>query len=163
MPKHLILIGMPGAGKSTIGRLVAEGLGRPFADADTVIEQIAGRTIPEIFEAEGEAGFRDRETEALTTLCRYHAHVIATGGGCVTRPENHGILRQNSVIVYIERPLGELALTGRPLSKAGELAAIYQARLPLYLQLADFTVQNDADPETVAARILEGIHEAIGH
>jgi len=164
MQKNLIFIGMPGAGKSTIGRLVAKGLDRPFADVDTVIEQVAGCTVPEIFEAESEAGFRVRETDVLASLCRFHTHVIATGGGCVTQPENREILRQNSVIVYIERPISELSMTGRPLSNATEdLEAMYQARLPFYQQLADFTVQNSAAPETVAAHILEVIHEAIGH
>ncbi|MCL2843790.1 MAG: shikimate kinase [Oscillospiraceae bacterium] len=163
MSKNLILIGMPGAGKSTIGRLVAEGLGRPFADTDTAIEQAANLAIPEIFEAEGEVGFRVRETEILIELCQRNAFVIATGGGCVTRAENHQILRKNSVIVYIERPLVELSLEGRPLSHAGNLEAMYQARLPLYRQLADFTVQNNVAPEIVAAHILEVIHEAIGY
>jgi len=163
MPKNLILIGMPGAGKSTIGQLVAKRLNRPFIDADQAIAQSAGRTIPEIFEAEGEAGFRKRETAVLADLCRRSGLVIATGGGCVTRPENYPHLRQNSVIVLLERPLSDLPQTGRPLSQAGELAAMYQVRRPLYQQLADFTVENNAAPEIVAAQILEGIHEALSH
>jgi len=163
MPKNLILIGMPGAGKSAIGQLVAERLGRPFVDADKAIEQVAGRTVPEIFGAEGEVGFRKRETEMLAELCRRFGLVIATGGGCVTRSENHPYLRKNSVIVFLERPLSDLSQVDRPLSQTGDLETMYHIRLPLYQQLADFTVENNAAPETVAARILEVTHEAFSH
>ena len=97
--QNIVLIGMPGCGKTTLGKALAARLGRPFYDADTVLEQRAGRSIPEIFRCDGEAAFRALETQTLAELGKCSGAVIATGGGCVTRPENAPLLRQNGRVV----------------------------------------------------------------
>lgn len=94
--KNIVLVGMPGCGKSTVGKALAKRLSRPFFDADQEIVKRAGKSIPEIFQTEGEAGFRQIETEVLFDLCRQSGAVIATGGGAVTVPKNHDILRQTA-------------------------------------------------------------------
>ena len=91
---NLYLVGMMGTGKSAVGRPLAEALGYRFLDADQAIEAVAGRSIPELFAAEGEAGFRSLETQVLTGIANWHSLVVATGGGVVLRPENWGVMRQ---------------------------------------------------------------------
>jgi len=152
--ENIILIGMPGSGKSTHGRIIAEKLNRTFIDTDAEIEKSAGRTIPEIFADEGEAGFRARETAVLAEFGKQSSLVIATGGGCVTRPENFFHLRQNGVVVFTERAISELATEGRPLSQ-GDLHAMYEKRLPMYRRFADFSVTVDSNPGDVADKILK--------
>ena len=151
---NIVLVGMPGCGKTTIGRLLAEKLGHPFADADAAIKGEAGMSIPEIFAREGEDGFRIRESAVLERLGRQPGLVISTGGGCVTREENYFHLRQNGVIIFLQRGLDRLARKGRPLS-AGDLEAMYARRLPLYRRFADIQADNNAPPERVADRILQ--------
>ena len=150
---NIVLIGMPGCGKSTIGRILANRLGKTFVDADAILEQTAGMSIPEIFAQEGEAAFRKRETQTLRQLGKLSGQVIATGGGCVTREENHFYLRQNAIIVFIERAVHQLARGGRPLS-AGNLEEMYRHRRPLYRRFADFTVQNNSGVKACADQIL---------
>ncbi len=153
--ENLILIGMPGCGKTTVGRRLAQGLGRRFVDTDEEIEKEAGCTIPEVFTREGEMGFRARETKVLARLGREGGLVIATGGGCVTRPENLPLLRQNGTLIFLKRDLAKLEREGRPLSQGGDLAAMYRTRLPFYQTFADKTVVNEGDPQQVAERIQE--------
>ncbi len=155
--ENIILIGMPGCGKSTVGRLLAEKTNRRFVDADTVLVEDAAMTIPEIFANEGEAGFRARETKILTQLGALSGAVIATGGGCVTQPVNAPLLRQNGRIVWLERTLDALPTDGRPLSQASSLEAMYEARRPLYAQFADVSVSNSSTPENAAKAILEAL------
>jgi shikimate dehydrogenase len=107
--QNVILIGMPGSGKSTVGRLLAEKLGRPLLEADKELEKAAGMSIPVIFANEGEAGFRRRETRILSELGKQSGTVISTGGGCVTREENYPLLHQNGVIVWLRRGLNSPA------------------------------------------------------
>ncbi len=152
--ENLILIGMPGCGKSTLGRLVAEATGRTFYDVDEQIVDMAGMDIPEIFTHEGETGFRRRETSVLAQLGSQSGLVIATGGGCVTRQENYPLLHQNGRIIWLRRPLDQLPTDGRPLSQAGKLADMYQAREPLYRSFADFTVHNEQTPQNTLNAIL---------
>ncbi len=152
--ENLILIGMPGCGKSTLGRLLAEATGKTFYDADEQIVVTAGMEIPEIFAKEGETGFRQRETAVLAQLGSQSGLVIATGGGCVTRHENYPLLHQNGKILWLQRPLDQLPTDGRPLSQAGKLADMYQAREPLYRSFADFIVRNEQTPQDTLNAIL---------
>ena len=153
--QNIVLIGMPGCGKSRIGRLLAEKLGRPLLEADRELEKAAGFTIPAIFAAEGEAGFRARETAILTELGKQSGTVISTGGGCVTHAENYPLLHQNGTIVWLRRDLNCLAREGRPLSLNADLSAMYAVRAPLYERFADYIVDNDGAPEETISAILE--------
>ena len=138
--KNIILIGMPGCGKTTIGRVLADLLGRPFIDCDEQIIKTAGCSIPDIFEQRGEAGFRALETQITDRFAKESGLVIATGGGVVTRAANHDLLRQNAFIIHLERTLNELDITGRPLSIKNNLEEMASVRMPMYQALADFTV-----------------------
>ena len=152
--ENLILIGMPGCGKSTIGKILALKLGKQFVDADAAIEQRAGMSIPEIFAKYGEEEFRKLETSVLEELGQKSCLVIATGGGCVTKQVNYPLLHQNGTIFWIQRPISQLATGGRPLSKAGKLEEMFQSRKPLYESFADYTVFNDSAPENTVTQIL---------
>ena len=153
--ENIILIGMPGCGKSTVGKLLAQRLCRSFVDADSRIVDTAGMSIPEIFAHSGEEGFRQIETQVLSDLGMRSGLVIATGGGCVTRERNYPLLHQNGVCVWLTRDLAKLPTDGRPLSQKGKLEQMYQIRKPLYERFSDVTVHNDASPEECAAAILE--------
>ena len=154
--ENIVLIGMPGCGKSTVGKLLAQELNREFVDADAEIVKTAGMSIPEIFETQGEEGFRQIETQVLAKLGQKSCLVIATGGGCVTRSENYPHLHQNGTIYWLKRDITSLPTDGRPLSQAGMLEQMYQIRKPLYEQFADLTVENDSTPEDAVAKILKG-------
>ena len=154
---NIVLIGMPGCGKSTIGAVLAHLTGKKFADTDALIVQKAGKPIPEIFAAEGEAHFRALEHEVICEVGAGHGQIIATGGGVVTREENLYPLRQNATVVWLQRPLQDLPTDGRPLSQATRLADMYRVRRPLYRAFCDLEIPNDGTPDEVAARILEEI------
>lgn len=151
--QNIALIGMPGCGKTAVAKALAERTGREVFDADEEIERRTGRLIPEIFAESGEEGFRALETEVLADLGKRSGCILATGGGCVTRPENYSLLHQNSRIVWIERDISLLETEGRPLSQANDISQIYVVRKPLYERFADFSVVNDGTPETCAASI----------
>ena len=153
--QNIILIGMPGSGKSTVGALLAERLGRDYHEADRELEKAAGRSIPDIFAAEGEGGFRLRETAILSELGKLSGTVLSTGGGCVTRPENYPLLHQNGTILWLTRDLNKLAREGRPLSLNADLSAMYAAREPLYRRFADFIIDNNDTPDKTVDAILE--------
>jgi shikimate dehydrogenase len=152
--ENIILIGMPGCGKSTIGKLLAEKTGKKFVDADALIVETAGCTIPDIFAAQGEAGFRTLETQVLAQVGKASGLVIATGGGCVTREENYPLLHQNGRIFCIERELDRLPTDGRPLSQTTKMEEMYRIRKPLCERFADCTVSNNGAPECAAEKIL---------
>ncbi len=157
--QNIILIGMPGCGKTTIGKLLAESTGKAFVDSDEQIVALAGKSIPEIFADDGEAVFRDWETTALAQLAKQSGLVIATGGGCVTRECNYGLLHQNGRIFWLQRDLNLLPVDGRPLSQANKLEVLYKIRKPMYEAFADHTVSNRNDPDSTVRqilRILEG-------
>ncbi len=141
-----------GAGKTTIGKQVAEQLGCDFFDSDRVIEQRTGVSIPLIFELEGEAGFRKRETEVLKDLCKNENFVLATGGGAVLREENRKLLRQNSLVVFLNASLDQLYERtsrdrNRPLLQTEnpreKLKMLLDERLGIYQNLADIIVKTD--------------------
>lgn len=152
--ENIVLIGMPGCGKSTIGKLIANTLNRTFTDADAEIEKLAGMTIPEIFATQGEAGFRKLETQVLSELGKQSSLVIATGGGCVTQLENYRHLHQNGKIFWIKRDISKLPTNGRPLSASGKLEEMYRIRKPLYNSFADCEVQNTSSCQAAADEII---------
>jgi shikimate dehydrogenase len=155
--QNIALIGMPGSGKSTVGRILAHAMGRPIVDIDERIVAAAGKGIPQIFAEEGEEKFRLLETRILGEEAKKSGMVLATGGGVVTRPENLDLLRQNSFIVYLKRELSELITDGRPLSRGVGVQALAEQRLPLYETWSDCAVQVEAKPEQTAARIQEAV------
>ena len=141
---NIVLIGMPGTGKSLIGKFLAELTGKTLQDTDAKIEEEAKMTIPEIFEKEGEAGFRDRESAICKNLGKERNLIIATGGGAILRPENVDALRQNGTLVHIIRSIDKLPTRGRPLSKNIEALKKMEAqRMPLYKAAADITFRNN--------------------
>lgn len=159
--QNIVLIGMPGCGKSTIGALLAEKTGRPFFDADERIVSLAGKSIPRIFEEDGEAVFRSWETKALEELGKQSGILLATGGGCVTQRRNYNLLAQNGRLFWLQRELSLLPKEGRPLSKTCDLTSMYEKRGPLYQSFADHIVDNSQQPEVTANRILKHWEECL--
>ena len=151
--RNVVLIGMPGCGKSAVGRELARRMGRPFADLDKLIEEQAGRTIPEIFAQEGEAAFRSLESQVVREAGRETGRVVSTGGGVVTRRENRAPLRQNGVIVHLTRDLSLLSKKGRPVSQGTDLGELWAQRAPLYRAFADITVENSGTIQETAGKI----------
>ena len=154
--ENLVLIGMPGCGKSTIGKQLAEQCRKTFVDADAEIEKTAGMSIPEIFQLEGETGFRARETKVLEELGKRSGLVIATGGGCVTREENYPLLHQNATIYWLQRDIYKLPTNGRPLSQTNSLEEMYAVRKPMYERFADKIISNNFTPNATIEAILKG-------
>lgn len=150
---NIVLVGMPGAGKTEIGKKLAAHTGRAFWDTDAVVEREAGMSIPSIFDLEGEAGFRAREEAAIAEASREGGRIIATGGGAPMFKDNRTLLKQNGHIVYIERALGLLPTNGRPLSK--NLTAMYEKRVPVYRSFADTVVENSGTVADAVAAILQ--------
>ena len=153
--ENIVLIGMPGAGKSTVGRILAQKTGKVFADIDEEIVKRAGKPIPAIFTEDGEAAFRDLEADVVRELAGTGGRVIAAGGGTVLREENVRRLKQNGRLVFLDRPLDHLLPSpDRPLGDTAEkLRRLYAKRYPIYLSAADDIVDASGDPEAVAERI----------
>ena len=158
--KNIVLIGMPGSGKSTLGRQLADILGRDFIDADPEIEKDAGKTIPELF-AVSEDCFRTRETATTKRLAKLQGKVLAMGGGVVLRQENIISLKENGIIVFLDRSpediIGDVNTETRPLLAAGRqrIYDLYAQRETLYRSAADMTVQNKGDLKEVLRQLLE--------
>jgi len=152
--QNIALIGMPGCGKSTIGKILAKELKRPLADIDKLIEAAAKKSTPQIFEEDGEETFRRLETRVLGEETAKSGIVIAAGGGIVTRPENLNLLRRNCLIIYLKRDLSELETSGRPLSQSVGIQALAKVRLPLYEAWSDYIIETEACPEQTAVKIL---------
>ena len=155
--RNVMLIGMPGSGKATVGAALAKSLGRRLVDVDERIVEMAGCSIPEIFAKDGEEGFRQIEHQALCEVSKESGLVIATGGGVVTRPENLDPMRQNSLIVWLLRDTALLPKDGRPLSQANSLTEMFKVREPLYRAAADCIADNNGSLEDTVKQILEAM------
>lgn len=147
----LILVGMMGSGKTTMGRALAKHLGKAFVDSDEEIQRRTGVTIPHIFDIEGEVGFRQRESAAIRDLVGRDNMVLATGGGAVLAEQNRAMLQQNGIVVYLKANVHDLWQRtrydrNRPLLQTADphakLTELFQQRDPLYLQVADIVIQS---------------------
>lgn len=144
--RNVVLVGMAGCGKSTIGRLLAERLGKTFVDLDSEIEKREKKIIPEIFAESGEEEFRKTESEIVAEFCLNSGQVIATGGGAVLDEKNVERMKSNGVIVFVKRDIEKLARDGRPLSKDLEtVKQLYKEREPIYERISDFEVENEGE------------------
>ncbi len=150
---NIVLVGMPGCGKSTIGRLLAGHHGRKFVDMDALIIEKAGKSIPEIFNENGEAGFRKIEAEVAEEVGKEKGLVIATGGGVIVTPENHDALRQNGTVIFINRDINVLPTEGRPLSMKKNISEMFEKRLPLYREICHYEIDGNGSIHEVEERI----------
>ena len=156
---NIVLIGMAGCGKSTIGKMLSERLNKDFIDTDEMIENAENKPIPEIIERFGEDFFRCAENLAVNIAGKEKSRIIATGGGVITRPENYMPLKQNGIIVFINRDADRLDTRGRPLSQLYGVKPLYEKRMPLYRQFADIEVDGNGTPEQVAELIIKEINK----
>lgn len=156
---NIVLIGMAGCGKSTIGKILSEKLNKDFMDTDEMIENAENKTIPEIIEKYGEEYFRYCENVAVNLAGREKSCVIATGGGVVTRPQNYLPLKQNGIIVFINRDAEKLPTKNRPLSQLHGVKELYEKRRHLYHQFAHIEVDGNGTVEDVAEKIIEEINK----
>jgi len=163
---NLILVGMMGSGKTTIGRTLAKHLDKIFVDSDEEVQQRTGVTIPHIFDVEGEAGFRLRESAAISELMKRDNMVLATGGGAILAEQNRDMLRQNGIVVYLRANVHDLWLRtrhdrNRPLLQTDDprakLTELFEQRDPLYQQAADIVVQSGK--QSVQALMLHLVDE----
>ena len=142
---NTVLIGMPGSGKTFLGKTMAQSRGKEFVDIDDIIEEREGMSIPEIFDQKGEGYFRKVETAILEETCKKTGLVIATGGGVVKKRGNRDIIRQNSVVIWVKRDLDKLAKDGRPLSLSTPLEQLYEERKDAYDSWSDYFINNNQE------------------
>ena len=163
--RNVALIGMPSSGKTTVGRALAEALGKRFVDLDEEIVKADGRSIPDIFAAEGEEGFRQKETAVIAQFAKEGRQLLSCGGGAVKKPENVRLLRQNGVVLFLDRPLDALTVGGgRPLSSSADaLRTMYAERRPLYLAAADAVVPNETTVADAVKASMEALDEIFDH
>ena len=152
---NIVFVGMPGCGKSTVGKILAASLGKGFVDTDMLVEQKAGKSIPDIFRDEGEVVFRALESGVIAAVGKQGGQVIATGGGAVLSRENVDNLRQNGIVVYLKRDIKELPVEGRPLSQKESLEAMLERRRAFYEAAADITVNVPAGPDETAIFVMK--------
>ncbi len=157
--ENIVLIGMPGCGKSTVGAILAQKLGRAFVDVDREVETEAGCSIPDIFAKGGETAFRSLETKVVARLGKKSGLILATGGGCVTRKENYSSLHQNGTIFWLQRDLAHLPTDGRPLSQMNGPEALYAVRRPMYEAFSDAVIDNSRTAEAAADQIIRYLEE----
>lgn len=166
IPNNIYFIGLMGAGKTTIGKILAKNLGKTFYDTDQVIEQRTGVKVSTIFELEGEEGFRKRETAAIEELCQLDNIVMATGGGAVLLPENRQALKQHGCVIYLRANVNDLWVRmrhdkHRPLLQnvdvRAKLEQLYHQRNPLYTETASLIIDTGSQP---VANILNQIDTA---
>ena len=163
LDRQIFLTGMPGSGKSSLGRRAARELGLPFTDVDQWIEEKAGMSVPEIFAKYGEAGFRRAETGALAALTRSRPGIISPGGGAAMNPVNRKIMRGWGSVILLDRPpeqiLSDIRTEERPLLRDNpqeKLMELYEERMPVYRMLADVTIRNDGE-YSAALTLLERV------
>ena len=163
--RNVALIGMPSSGKTTVGRALAEALGKRFVDLDEETVKADGRSIPDIFAAEGEEGFRQKETAVIAQFAKEGRQLLSCGGGAVKKPENVRLLRQNGVVLFLDRPLDALTVGGgRPLSSSADaLRTMYAERRPLYLAAADAVVPNETTVADAVKASMEALDEIFDH
>ena len=158
---NLILIGMPSAGKTTIGKILAQKLNREFIDMDEMIVENTGKSIPEIFDEKGEQGFRAAETQAAYAISKLNGKVISTGGGIIKYKANIDLLRQNGIVIFIDRDLNKLITTdsNRPLSSSSEaVRKMYEERIDYYRLYADHIIDNNKTIDGSVQSILKKIN-----
>ena len=155
--RNIVLTGMPSSGKSTIGKILSEKLGRELVDTDARIVEKAGMPITEIFRTKGENAFRDLETETIEEVSASGGKVLSTGGGAVLRKRNVDLLKRNGTVVFLDRPLEALLPSDdRPLAdNAEKLRGLYAERLPVYTASADVILQVSGTPEQTTEELLE--------
>lgn len=168
--RRVFLVGPMGAGKTTIGKFLAQGLGLGFADTDAEVERRTGADIPWIFDVEGEEGFRDREEQVVQEMTTWDDTVLATGGGVVIRASNRQVLSERGFVVYLFATLDEQVrrtrkASNRPLLNGddpeGTLRDLMALRDPLYREIADYVIDtDDSSPKTVAQRLLKELRDA---
>lgn len=161
---NIVLIGMPSAGKTTIGKMLEERMGKEFIDLDDRIIEKAGKSIPEIFEESGEAGFRAIETEAAIEVSKLNNKIIATGGGTIKHKVNMDYLRQNGITIFIDRDVDKLISSdpNRPLSSSKDaLHQMHKERLPLYQKYAAYVAVNNSDIESTVKEIESAYHNIL--
>ncbi len=154
---NIVLIGLAGCGKSTIGTKLADMLSKSFIDTDEMIVNTENKPIPQIFEESGEKYFRTCENVAVNLAGREKNSIIATGGGVITRIENYMPLKQNGILIFINRDAEKLPSDGRPLSQLHGVKKLYEERLPLYRQFADIEIDGNGTVEEVAKNIVKEI------
>lgn len=162
--KNFVLLGLPGCGKTTLGRAVAKKLGMGFLDLDALIESRAGKSIPDIFAQQGEAAFRDMETDAVRIAASQHGMVISTGGGVVERKENIPLLRQNGILIFVDRPArqiaGQMKTANRPVMQgdSNKLFELEKRRRPLYQQAMHYRLESQQDRRYTEKALLALCH-----
>jgi len=160
---NVILVGMPGCGKSTVGKMLAKRMGRPFFDTDALVTEREGKTVSAIFSDSGEAVFRALEAQAVFDLCKESGLVIATGGGAVLKEENRKAMQMNGRVVYLDRDVKKLGRRDRPLSTGlNALYEMFAVRSPIYESCCDVKVENSGSKESTVTKILEALgYEAV--
>lgn len=154
--QNVVLVGMPGCGKTTVAAALESLTGRKSVDTDSLVEEAAGMSVPDIFSEYSEAHFRELEAQAIRGIAKEKGLIIATGGGAVLNPENVRALKGNGRIYYLKRALELLSLEGRPLSKSREaLERMFVTRDPIYSNCADAEILNNSSPESAARRIAD--------
>ncbi len=155
--RNIILVGMPGCGKTTVGQELARTLGRDFFDSDTEFSRMHGISPAEAITTLGEEKFRDMENEVILELGKKSGAVIATGGGVVTKEYNYPPLHQNGVIVFLERELDKLSTSNRPLSQKSSLEELYSKRIDSYIKFGDIRIKSTENPKLTAEHIINAL------